>query len=495
MSSPTEQSRKALKRLGRYLCGRSRLVYTYRRQNVSGIDVYVDTDWAGCVKTRKSTSGGAVMLGKHTIKHWSSTQPSVSLSSGEAEFYGLVRGSGQGLGYQALLRDLGLDMPLRLWTDSSAAIGICSRQGLGKLRHIDTHTLWVQQAVRSKRLEIKKVLGEENPADLLTKHSLSKERLDKLVELFDCHFKDGRAETAPQTRTGLSDKRTIAEADATVANVQERSPRMPHVELSVEQLEEQYPSLEAVEDLDLPDLSRLEDEQLYAAGMRVVQDILNEMSEVGRTRKQGLPGDSKENRYPVQPRVSRHDGLPRSSQGDEETRRRSVGALKSGAFMVKRQAPRPHVGVDAEGSPGGSWMEAARPSHERGRPADAGREHNAARGSGSGGRALGDSKLGRVAWHLPLCGGDDFNRSGAEESVVEYSQARGSQIAKEESFSGSTDVMRESSQVKSSYPESDRFHSLCGFHRFPRRRVADGASYSCSEVLPDQVSTEQVGNL
>jgi hypothetical protein len=197
--------------------------------------------------------------------------------------------------------------------------------------------------VRSKRLEIKKVLGEENPADLLTKHSLSKERLDKLVELFDCHFKDGRAETAPQTRTGLSDKRTIAEADATVANVQEGSPRMPHVELSAGQLEEQYPSLEAVDDLDLPDLSRLEDEQLYAAGMRVVQDILNEMSEVGRTRKQGLPGDSKENRYPVQPRVSRSDGLPRSSQGNEETRRRSVGALKSGAFMVKCQAPRPQL--------------------------------------------------------------------------------------------------------------------------------------------------------
>ena len=114
MSSPTEQSWKALKRLGRYLCGLPRLVYTYRRQVIDAIDVYVDTDWAGCVRTRKSTSGGAVMLGKHTIKHWASTQPSVSLSSGEAEFYGVVRGSGQGLGDQALLKDLGLDVPLRV---------------------------------------------------------------------------------------------------------------------------------------------------------------------------------------------------------------------------------------------------------------------------------------------------------------------------------------------------------------------------------------------
>ena len=60
-------------------------------------------------------------------------------------------GPGQGLGYQALLKDLGIDVPLRVWTDSSAAIGICNRQGLGKLRHLDTHTLWVQQAVRSGR--------------------------------------------------------------------------------------------------------------------------------------------------------------------------------------------------------------------------------------------------------------------------------------------------------------------------------------------------------
>ena len=141
MSAPTEQCWKALKRLGRYLCGAPGLVYTYRRQTIDAIDVYVDTDWAGCVKTRESTSGGPVLLGRHTIKHWSSTQPSVSLSSGEAEFYGVVRWTSQGHGYQSLLRDIGLALPLGVWTDSSAAIGICSRQGLGKLRHIDTDTL------------------------------------------------------------------------------------------------------------------------------------------------------------------------------------------------------------------------------------------------------------------------------------------------------------------------------------------------------------------
>ena len=140
MATPTAQAWKALKRVCRYLNSAPRLVYEFRQQSVSSADVYTDTDWAGCPKTRKSTSGGCVMLGRHCVKHWSSTQTSIALSSGEAEFAGVLRGAGQGLGYQALLKDLGVDVPLRVWTDSSAAIGICNRQGLGKLRLLDTHT-------------------------------------------------------------------------------------------------------------------------------------------------------------------------------------------------------------------------------------------------------------------------------------------------------------------------------------------------------------------
>ena len=148
------------------------------------------------------------MLGRHAIKHWSSTQTSVALSSGEAEFAGVIRGSGQGLGYQALLRDFGVEAHLRVWTDSSAAIGICSRQGLGKLRHLDTHTLWIQQAVRTGRVDLRKVAGEVNPADLFTKHSLSQLRLEELVALHGCKYLGGRAESAPLTRTGVSSKTT-----------------------------------------------------------------------------------------------------------------------------------------------------------------------------------------------------------------------------------------------------------------------------------------------
>ncbi len=63
MAKPSTESWKALKRACRFLNGRPRLVYTYPRQRAEYIDVYTDTDWAGCPRTRKSTSGGCVLLG------------------------------------------------------------------------------------------------------------------------------------------------------------------------------------------------------------------------------------------------------------------------------------------------------------------------------------------------------------------------------------------------------------------------------------------------
>ena len=110
------------------------------------------------------------MIGSHMSKFWPSTQASLALSSGEAEYYGVVRAAGIGLGQQALFRDAGLEVPIRVWTDSFAAMGISARQGLGKLRHLEWHSLWLQQRLRRKQLELSKVPGEENPADLFAKH-------------------------------------------------------------------------------------------------------------------------------------------------------------------------------------------------------------------------------------------------------------------------------------------------------------------------------------
>ena len=138
-----------------------------------------------------------MMIGSHVTKFWSSTQASLALSSGEAEYYGVVRAAGIGLGQQALFRDAGLELPIRIWTDSSVAMGTSARQGLGKLRHLECHSLWLQQRLRRKPFELLKVPGEKNPVDLFTKHFESEKKLTQLILLFSCQMRSGRSAGAP----------------------------------------------------------------------------------------------------------------------------------------------------------------------------------------------------------------------------------------------------------------------------------------------------------
>eukprot|EP00972_Heterocapsa_arctica_P032291 4760446-Heterocapsa_arctica.AAC.1 len=109
------------------------------------ITAIADTDYAGCLDTRKSTSGGVLMRGSHCVKTWSTTQYVIALSSGEAEFYGIVKGA-------------------------AAARGMVRRTGLGKVRHIHVQELWVEQALRDGRFILHPILGVDNPADILTKY-------------------------------------------------------------------------------------------------------------------------------------------------------------------------------------------------------------------------------------------------------------------------------------------------------------------------------------
>ena len=72
--------------------------------NLDVIKVYIVSDWAGCRKTRKSTSGGIVVLGG-VVKSWIPTQPSIALSSREVEYSALVRAAVEGIGLRSIIRD------------------------------------------------------------------------------------------------------------------------------------------------------------------------------------------------------------------------------------------------------------------------------------------------------------------------------------------------------------------------------------------------------
>jgi len=139
------------------------------------MEVFVDSDWAGCPSTRKSTSGGFLVLGKHLVKTWSSTQATRALSSGEADHYAIIEGASRALGVQSLMDDMGYECKIKMRSDSSAGRAISLRKGTGKVRHLQVKYLWIQDALFEKRLVIEKVKGIENPADIGTKYLMAHE--------------------------------------------------------------------------------------------------------------------------------------------------------------------------------------------------------------------------------------------------------------------------------------------------------------------------------
>ena len=68
-----------------------------------------------------------------------------------------------------ILTELGEEARMEASSDSSAALAILKRTGPGRVRHLDVRELWLQDEVSSGRLQLRKVPGATNVADLLTK--------------------------------------------------------------------------------------------------------------------------------------------------------------------------------------------------------------------------------------------------------------------------------------------------------------------------------------
>ena len=85
------------------------------------------------------------------------------------------------LGMISIAKDLNVDLLGALHSDSSAAIGIIHRRGLGKIKHMHTQYLWVQERLKAGDFTVHKVGTDNNPADLFTKY-LARQKIDKFCE-------------------------------------------------------------------------------------------------------------------------------------------------------------------------------------------------------------------------------------------------------------------------------------------------------------------------
>ena len=112
---PTAQSLERLKRLVRYLVTVTRLVFHFPWQSpTDNLDTMVDTDFAGCRVSRRSTSGGVALRGRHCIRHLSQTQSTITLSSGDAELQGICRGATQAMSQRSVAADLCITLQIHV---------------------------------------------------------------------------------------------------------------------------------------------------------------------------------------------------------------------------------------------------------------------------------------------------------------------------------------------------------------------------------------------
>ena len=92
------------------------------------------------------------------------------------------------LGTRQLALDLGFGrhgpLGLQISTDSTTAIGVASRRGSGKIRHIETGCLWIQAALLAGPFKLLKCLGKVNPGDLMTKGLSGPDTVGHLKRLY-----------------------------------------------------------------------------------------------------------------------------------------------------------------------------------------------------------------------------------------------------------------------------------------------------------------------
>jgi hypothetical protein len=164
---------KAAKHLMRYIRGTTDLCLTYDADAGKRIVLgYADADWGGCLDTRRSTTGYVYKTFGGVVAWRSRRQPTVALSTAEAEIMASVDAGKQAIWLKRLLENLGFPMtePICILNDNMGAVSLSQHPGNhDRTKHIDMRHHWLQEKVEDKTLRVEHVRTENNLADIFTK--------------------------------------------------------------------------------------------------------------------------------------------------------------------------------------------------------------------------------------------------------------------------------------------------------------------------------------
>ncbi|CAN1222790.1 Retrovirus-related Pol polyprotein from transposon TNT 1-94 [Linum grandiflorum] len=172
MATPRLPHQSAVFRILRYLQGTRDLGLFFPSSGTHAVSAHADADYAGCIDTRRSTSGWCVTFGDAFISWRCKKQDRVAKSSTEAEYRSMSDVCSEVVWLIRLLAKLGVSVPhpVSLFGDNTSAIQIAANPVFhDRTKHIETHVHYIRDLVHDDTIRLHYVTSEEQVADLLTK--------------------------------------------------------------------------------------------------------------------------------------------------------------------------------------------------------------------------------------------------------------------------------------------------------------------------------------
>jgi hypothetical protein len=174
MHAPGKGHWQAAKWILRYILGTVDVGLKFKRVD-SELDQilvgYVDSDYAGDLDKRRSTTGYIFTLARGPVSWRSTLQTTVALSTTEAEYMAVANAIKEAIWLHGLIEDLGiLQKSVKVLCDSQSAIHLAKNQvHHARTKHIDVRFHFVREILEEGDILFQKIGTADNLTDMLTK--------------------------------------------------------------------------------------------------------------------------------------------------------------------------------------------------------------------------------------------------------------------------------------------------------------------------------------